>query len=84
MYRPLCMNNHQIQSHPMLPQDINSLTKPELCDLLVVNTRELLELLNHKGSDNTKMLRKKHDVELIQSAIAMKKPEDIHDLATIQ
>lgn len=58
---------------PMLITEVDNLSLPELCDLLVANTKELLFLLNERGVDGRVLLGKKKDVEIIQSAIAKKK-----------
>ena len=61
----------------MFSSDINHLTLPELCDLLVTHTKELLSLMNQKGSDGYLLRDKKVDVEIIQSAIEKKKLEPV-------
>ena len=60
----------------MLAKDIDNLTLSELCDLLVKNTAELLELLNHRGSNGYLLRVKRADVEIIQSVIRKKKSEN--------
>ena len=60
----------------MLSKNIDNLTLSELCDLLVTNTEELLELLNHRGSNGHLLRGKKADVEIIQSVIRKKKSEN--------
>ena len=53
----------------MNSEDLYNLTTVELCDLLVKNTTELLDILNQRRPDKKLLLDKKGDVELIQSAI---------------
>jgi hypothetical protein len=59
----------------MLPTDINTLTLSELCELLVTNTVELLDLLNRKGADGYLLRDKKKEVEMIQAAILKRRSE---------
>ena len=60
----------------MLSKDIDNFTLSELCDLLITNTEELLELLNHRSSNAKALGDKKADVEIIQSVIRKKKSEN--------
>ena len=53
--------------------DIDNLTLPELCELLVIHTTELLNLMNQKGADGYLLRDRKKDVETIQVAILKKK-----------
>lgn len=57
----------------MLIEEIDSLDMPELSDLLVTNSLELLNLLNQKRSDGYLIHHKGLDLQLIQSVIAKKK-----------
>jgi hypothetical protein len=57
-----------------LEKNLHSLSESELCDLLVKNTMELLDL-NHKKSDHIMIFHKKADVELIQTVIKTRKSE---------
>lgn len=66
----------------MLFKDIDNLTLSELCDLLVTHTTELLELLNHRGSNEYLLLDKRAEVEMIQSVIRKKKSENKHHLVS--
>lgn len=53
----------------MLSKDIPNLSVPDLCDLLVDNTNDLLHLLSQKPCNRWMIFHKNADVELIQSAI---------------
>jgi hypothetical protein len=57
----------------MLSRNIDTLTLPELCELLVTNTTELLVLMNKKNTDGLLLFDKKKDVELIQSTIVKRR-----------
>ena len=66
----------------MLSKDIDNLTLSELCDLLVTNTAELLEFLNHRSSKRHLLRDKRADVEIIQSVIRKKKSENKDSLVS--
>jgi hypothetical protein len=53
----------------MLSKDIPNLSVPDLCDLLVDNTNDLLHLLGQKPCNRWMIFHKNADVKLIQSAI---------------
>ena len=57
----------------MITKEINNLTLSQLCDLLVINTSELLDILNQKGSNGIQFRDKKREVETLQDAILKKK-----------
>ena|GEM_PF-2120202 len=59
----------------MISENLAHLSLSELCDLLVTNTKELLDLMNQKKSDGMKLFHKKKDVEHIQGVIKSKKAE---------
>ena len=63
-----------IEFRVMIPEDINSLSTQELCDLLSKKTMDLLELIGQKGTHNYNIIHtKEFEVKLIQSAIKQKK-----------
>ena len=59
----------------MIYTDIDNLSLAELCDMLVTNTTELLDLLNQRGANGYLLRDKKRDVEMIQAAILKRKSE---------
>ena len=60
----------------MLPDNNEVLALPELLDLLVKNTMQMLDARRQKEVDLTVMREIKKDVQLIQSAISTKKSEN--------
>ncbi|HEV7782091.1 MAG TPA: hypothetical protein VGO58_12545 [Chitinophagaceae bacterium] len=59
----------------MLAENISDNNMPELFDLLVIHTKELLDLLNHRSPDGMLIYQKKTDIQLIQSLIERRKAE---------
>ena len=60
----------------MLSENIQALSLPELLDLLVKNTMQMLDARRQKAADLTVIRETKKDVQLIQSAISKKKSEN--------
>jgi len=57
----------------MLPEEVNKLTYPELIDILVKLTGELLTLMHQKKADGITIRNKRLELQMIQSAIENKK-----------
>ena len=66
----------------MLLENIQVLSLPDLLDLLVKNTMQLLNMMRQKGADLTVMRDMRRDVQLIQSAISKKKSDNPVSLIT--
>ncbi len=62
-------------TNELLPEELDRLSMPELFDLLVTTTQELLDLMNHKKEETHLLPQKKAAVELVQAAISKKKSE---------
>ena len=60
----------------MLSENMQFLSLPELLDLLVKNTTQLLNTMRQKGADIIEIRDLRRDVQLIQSAISKKKSEN--------
>lgn len=60
----------------MFLENIQVFSLPELLDLLVKNTTQLLNTMRQKGADITEIRDMRKDVQLIQSAILKKKMEN--------
>ena len=57
----------------MLQEEINSLSLPELMDILVTDTLKLLELMNQRDADGITIRNMRTNLQLIQKAIKDKK-----------
>jgi len=60
----------------MLSENIQVFSLPDLLDLLVKNTMQMLNMMRQKGTDITVIRDMRKDVQLIQSAISKKKSEN--------
>ena len=57
----------------MLPEEISKLTYPELIDILVKLTGELLTLMHQKEADGITIRNKRLELQMVQTAIENKK-----------
>jgi len=59
----------------MLTEQITNRTMPELFELLLIHTKKLLALLNHRNPNGIMIHQEKTDIQLIQSTIEKRKTE---------
>ena len=62
----------------MLKEDINNLPLTELMDILVRDTKKLLELMNQRDANGITIKETRIDLQMIQSEIAERKSNSLH------
>ena len=62
----------------MLKEDINNLPLPELMELLVKSTTELLEVMHKKDANKIIIRNLRIELQMIQSAIENKKTNKLY------